>query len=254
MPLFGKKKPEDMKDEDLFKKGAEALTKQNWEEASEYLRILVKKNPQIIQAREFLTLSLIQEQKVDEALEHVKYLLNIDDQNPIYYIHLGSCYQLQGKIDDAIKELAHSLELKEDPKIRGMMLYLKTPDLPLIKIGSIDNSASNLFAKVLSNLELPEEMQTPELSQATSELAKLGNKTKDEIIDRKDPGVFMKEIADTCIENDCYVNLKDLLRKLKDINEVKKQIGLLKSHSGIKGWFAKFYELEFVQFEKIESK
>ncbi|TFH07999.1 MAG: hypothetical protein E4H14_07305 [Candidatus Thorarchaeota archaeon] len=251
MPVFGKKKPEDMKDEDLIKKGQEAVTTENWEMAIEYLRIFVKRNPQIIPTREVLTYSLIQEQKVNEALEHVRYLLNIDDQNPSHYLHLGSCYQLQGKIDDAIKEFAHSLELKEDPFVRGMMLYLKTPTIPLVNLDALQNGKASLLARSLSSIDMS---HNPEIAELSEKMQKIGSDMQDKIIDAQDSEVFMKKIADTCIDRSMYAEVSDLLKKYKNMDEIKIQLQILESKSEIKGRFAQFQNLNFVHFEKIESK
>ncbi|MFW9976234.1 MAG: hypothetical protein ACFFDQ_13265 [Candidatus Thorarchaeota archaeon] len=247
MPLFGKKKPEDMKQMDLFEHGSKAYSEQNWEEASEYLRILVNKTPNFKQGREMLIMSLIQEQKADEALEHCEFLLKRDPNNPMYYVQRGSCYQIQENTDAAIKELAHSLELHEDAKIRGMFLYLKTPNIPLVNLAALDNSGASLLARALSSADLS---FIPELEETSKQMAELGDKMQDDIMAAKEPEAFMKQIAETCIERGIYADVNDLLKKYGNIGEVNNQLQILESKSGIVGRFAEFYHLNFVHFEK----
>jgi tetratricopeptide (TPR) repeat protein len=254
MPLFGKKKPEDMKEIDLFTNGSKAFSEQKWEEASEYFRILLNKTPTFTQGREMLTMSLIQEHKADDALEHCRYLIDQNPQKALYYVQLASIYQIQEKTEDAIRELSHALELQEDPKYRGMLLYLKTPDIPLINVESVGDSAGSLLARVFSNMDKSEIMQIPELNEATSEVAEIGKRMQGEILEAKKPEVFMKEIADACIKNNCYAKVEDLLKKFKNLDEIKTQLQILESQSGIIGRFAQFYHLNFVHFEKIASE
>ena len=254
MPLFGKKKPEDMKEIDLFNNGTKAFSEQKWEEASEYLRILLNKTPTFTQGRELLALSLIQEQKAEEALEHVKFLINTNSQKALYYVQLGSIYQIQERTDDAIWEFTHALELEENAQYRGMLLYLKTPDIPLINVENVGNSKGSLVARVTSNVEFSESMQNPELQEAASKIAEIGKRMQREILEAKTPEVFLKEIADACIKNNCYAQVEDLLKKFKDKDELRIQLQILESQSGIVGRFAEFYHLNFVHFEKIASE
>ena len=258
MPLFGKKKPDDMKEKELFENGAKAFSEQNWEEAVEYLRILVNKTPDFTQGKEMLAVSLIQTQNADEALVHCKQLVEKDPQNPMYHVHLGSCYQLQGNNEKAIEELGHSLVLQENPVIRGVMLYLKTPDIPLVNLDAIDKSGSALLANLMANLGSEESLaRFKELgidesyAEASVKASEVGKKMQDDLLEAKDPEQYMKQIAEACIDNDCYALTEDLLVKYKDIDELKIQLQILESKSGIKGRFAKFQHLDFVHFEKV---
>ena len=251
VPLFGKKKPEDMKEGELFQKSREALSQQNWEETSTYARVLVNKNPTFIPGRELLTISLIQLQNADEALEHCRYLIEREPQNAMFHVHLGSIYQLQGNEDEAIRALGRSLEIQENPLIRGMMLYLRTPTIPLVNLDALDNSKASILARTLASSDLS---HIPEMAELSEKMQKVGSDMQDKIIDAQDSEMFMKKIADTCIDRGIYAEVTDLLKKYKSMDEIKTQLQILESKSSIKGRFAKFQHLDFVHFEKIEQR
>jgi tetratricopeptide (TPR) repeat protein len=239
-----------MSEEDLYKKASEAYSAQNWDKVFEYSQILVKNNPNHIPARTLLTMMLIQQQNADEAMKHCKYLIKHDPQNAHHHSNLGAVLQMKGKIDEAIQSFARSLEIQEDPKIRGILCFIKTPEIPLVNIEGVDKSASSLLASVFSNLgdDLPEEIFDKE---TVSELSEIGGKMQDDILASKETGKFLKDIADVCIDRKIYAEVKDLLRNLKTIDKLKEHLDILESESGIKGRFAEFQHLSFVQFEKV---
>lgn len=249
LPLFGKK-PKDMSEEELYRKGSEAISAQNWEKANEYLQILVKKNPNLIPARMLLTQALIQQQKANEAMKHCEYLIEHDPENPLHHGNLGACLQILGKTDEAIQSFARALEIHEDPKIRGIMCFLMTPNIPLVNIERVGQSPASLLASVFSNLgnDLPEDIFDKE---TVSEISKIGDDMKDEIMAKKETTTFLKEIADVCVERKIYAEVNDLLRKLETIDKLKEHLHILESESGIKGRFAEFQHLSFIQFEKV---
>ena len=193
--------------------------------------------------------SLLQEKKADEAFEHTRYLLKEQPQNPGFLAALGLCFQLKGRIDEATNAYRRSLELEENPLVRGAICFLKTSDIPLVKIETVDKSGASILARTLSNLS-SSEIEGIIDKETVSKISGLGAKALDDIMAAKEHGKFLKEIADACFENDAYVRLEDLLRKFHTIDQLKEQLRLLEAETGIKGRFAKYEHLDFVQFER----
>jgi len=248
MPIFGKK--EKVSEDELFQRGSVAFSRQEWDKASEHLRIVVGQNPHHTQARVMLSMSLVQDLKADEAMEHARYLVNEEPQNPFSHQCLGACFQLKGENEEAIRAFSRSLEIQENPTIRGIICFLKTPDLPTIKIDSVDKSMSSIFARALSSATTSPVTEEIMDEESISELSKIGSKVHDDIRATKDHATFLNEIADACLENDAYVKVEDLLKKFDSIDQLNSYLQQLEAETGIKGRLAKVQHLEFVQFEK----
>jgi predicted Zn-dependent protease len=128
VPIFSKK-IDKMSEKDLFTIAMFSHSKQNWKNACEYLDEFVKKVPNNSEARMTLAVSLLNLKKFDDALLEYDHLVSTHPENVSFVAMRALCLGRNNQRDKAISELERSLEMKDDPMLRGLLLRLKGTEI-----------------------------------------------------------------------------------------------------------------------------